>query len=165
MVQKLRGTFLLLFLFLPALAHAYCSDPPAPGVEWQRCFFEKRELTGADLSGAHIKDSNFRQVKMSGALFTGAEVYRAGFSEADLANTDFSGARLIEADFSHANLSGALFIRSELRGVRLQGVGLRNADLTGAKLDRAALLGADLSGARWLDGHKVCAPNSIGSCR
>lgn len=67
---------------------------------------------------------------------------------------DKSGYLLAGADLREANLSGADF----------SGANLSYADLGGARLDGARLQGAILTGTTWIDG-RVCAADSIGSCR
>ena len=76
-------------------AKADCVDPPAPGVDWTRCYFDERSFQGVDLSGA----------KMKGATFN-----RADLSNADLAKADLRRGKLISADCKA--------LRSRVRGWR-----------------------------------------------
>jgi len=79
----------------------------------------KKDLRGADLSGADLREADLR-----GADLSGADLSEADLREADLSGADLSGADLSEADLRGADLSGA-----DLRGAYL-----READLSGAYL-------------------------------
>ena len=78
-------------------------------------------------------------------------VMRATFVSADLSGADFTGANLFKADFSHATLTGARLIRADLRNSELVQTDLTRADLTGAKLAQANVDGADFRGAIGVD--------------
>ena len=82
---------------------------------------------------------SLQYVEFRRSLFT-AVTFRA----ADLQYAQFRGADLIEVDFSNADL--------------------RFADFSDASLVDVNFEGANLSGALWIDGNKVCAPQSIGQC-
>ena len=83
-------------------------------------------LSGADLSGADLRD-----VDISGWTFTGT----------NLRDADLSGANLFGAEFEDADLGGADLTAADLRG----------ADLSGANLTDASLRDANLSGANLAD--------------
>jgi uncharacterized protein YjbI with pentapeptide repeats len=104
----------------------------------------KKDLRGADLSGADL-----RGAYLSGADLSGAYLRGAYLSGAYLRGADLSGAYLRGADLSGADLSGAY-----LSGADLRGADLRGADLSGAYLRGADLRGAYLSGA-YLRGEKL----------
>ena len=143
---------------------AACTDPALPGVTWRRCYFEERDFTGADLSGAVLRDTRFHRANLSGAILADVDAFRAKFVTATLTNVIFDRARLTEADFTKADLTGASFKGADLRRARLFRAVLRNADFTKARMRGADLLNADLSGARWIDGRTICAEGSIGQC-
>ena len=44
-------------LAMSAAARADCVDPAGPGVDWTRCYFDERNLSRMDLSGAKLKDA------------------------------------------------------------------------------------------------------------
>ena len=148
----------------PRSAVAACTDPPAPGVNWQRCAFDGLDLKDVDLSGARLRDGSFFRTDLSGADLSETESYRAKFVNAVLQRTVFDGAKLYEADLTKADLTGASLIGVDLRRARLFRAILRDANLTGAQLKGADLTRADLSGATWTDGERVCAEGSIGRC-
>ena len=108
-------------------------------------------LSGADLSGADLRDvdisgwtftgTNLRDADLSGANLVGAE-----FDDADLSGADLSGANLRFADLRGADLSGA-----NLTDANLRNANLGNANLSGANLTDASLRDANLSGANLAD--------------
>lgn len=154
---------LLCLTATPALAD--CVDPPGPGVDWTRCYFDGREFQSVDLAGAALKEATFSRGDLSGANLSGVRGSRAKFISATLAKTDFSGAALREADFTNADLSDASFVGADLRRARLFRANLRGVDFTNARMRGADLLEADLSGALWIDGKSRCAEGSLGQCR
>ncbi len=145
-------------------AHARCTDPPGPGVNWQRCSMDGLDLINVDLSGARLRDGSFFRADLSGSNLTDIESYRAKFVNAKLQNAVLDGAKLFEADLTKADLSGASMVGVDLRRARLFRANLRDADLTDAQLGGADLTRAELSGATWTDGERVCAEGSVGRC-
>lgn len=162
----MRLIFSLLLMCLsvfPALAD--CVDPPGPGVDWTRCYFDEREFLEADLSGMAMNQATFSRGNLSGAKLVNVRASRAKFISTRLTDADFSGAQLREADFTNADLTGATFEGADLSRARLFRASLRGANLTNARLRGADLLEADLSGALWIDGKRRCAEGSEGQCR
>ena len=102
----------------------------------------RAHLSRADLSGADLSHANLSRANLSGADLSEANLSEAILSEAILSGTNLSGADLSEADLMRANLRGADLIRANLNEADLSG-----ALLSGAILTRADLSGANLSGA------------------
>jgi uncharacterized protein YjbI with pentapeptide repeats len=148
----------------PDQAIALCTDPPGPGVNWQRCNFDGLELSTVDLSGARLRDASFIRTDLTGSTLTKVRSSRAKFVNAALKGVVLDGAKLYEADLTKADLSGASLVGADLRLARLYRATLRGANLTDARLRGADLSRADLSGATWTDGTRVCAEDSIGRC-
>ena len=146
-------------------AHAGCTDPPAPGVEWRRCLLDSSELAGADLSRAHLRDASFQRAVLTGAKLIEADGVEARFVSAEMAGADLSRAILRSVDFTRANLRGATLAGADLRRATLFRADLSDADLTGANLSGANMSGAMLGGARWTDGRRICAAGSVGNCQ
>ena len=46
-----------LIVLAPA-ARAACTDAPAPGVNWQRCYVDNRVLRERDLTNATLRDAS-----------------------------------------------------------------------------------------------------------
>ena len=96
-------------------------------------------LSGADLSGADLRDAN-----LSGANLRGADLSGANLRGANLSGADLRGANLSGADLRGANLSGANLRGANLRDANLSGANLSGADLRGANLSDANLSDANL---------------------
>jgi hypothetical protein len=148
----------------PDPALALCTDPPGPGVNWQRCNFDSLDLAAVDLSGARLRDASFIRGDLSGSKLVKADSTRAKFINATLNGTVFDDAKLYAADLTKADLTEASLKGADLRLARLFRATLRGADLTGARLKGADLSRADLSGATWTDGKRICAEGSVGRC-
>lgn len=148
----------------PRLAEAACTDPPRPGVNWQRCTFDRQDLKGVDLQGARLRDGSFFRSDLSGSNLSDSQSPRVKFVNATLHEVRFDGANLYQADMTKADLSGSSFAGADLRQARLFQSNLQGVDLTGARLNGADLTQADLSGATWTDGETICAENSLGRC-
>jgi len=156
---------IVVFGLAAAPARAGCTDPPRPGVNWQRCSHDERPFVNANLSGANLRETRMTWADLSGANLSKMDARRAKFLNARLVGARLDGANLTEADFTKADLSGASLKGAILRGTHLFRANLRGADFTGARLARADLLNADLSGAIWTDGKTVCAEGSISQCK
>ena len=167
-----RRAAILVAALVPALAvvlspngaSALCTDPPGPGVNWQRCNFDGLEFTEVDLTAARLRDASFFRAELPGSNLTKVEATRAKFVNADMREAVLEGANLFEADFTKADLTGATLTGADLRRARLFRSILRGANLAGAQLGGADLTRADLSGATWTDGIRVCAEGSVGRC-
>ncbi len=172
MVSLFKSLLALAFLasaswgVLPAMtAQAACTSSPGPGVNWRRCYFDAQDLAGYDLTGAELRDATFQRSVLDGSTLIDADAYRAKFISASLSETNFTGARLQSADFTKANLRGADLSEADLRGARFVGADLAGANLTGAEVQDATFRNANLVGVIWIDGVRVCAEGSIGTCR
>ncbi len=146
----------------PALAG--CTDPPSPGVNWQRCIFDGLDISQVDLSGARLRDTSFYRANLTGSDLSNASAFKVKFVNAVLEEAKLDGAKLSEADFTKANLTGASLKGADLRRVRFFDAILRQADLSDARLSGADFTRADLTGATWTDGKRICGEGSIGRC-
>ncbi len=155
---------LLVALMLSPAAFAACTDTPAPGVNWQRCYLDQRHFQEADLPGANLRGAFLARTDFTGTNFTAIDGRRAKFVTAILNQAHFDKARLIGTDFTTAELAGATFREADLRRARFFRANLRGADFSGAILGGTDFLKADLSGATWIDGKTVCPEGSIGQC-
>jgi len=151
------------FLFSPP-ALAACTDTPAPGIDWQRCYLDKRHFQKVDLSGSNLRSSFFAHSDFTGANMTGIDARRAKFVTAILNEASLDEARLIGTDFTTSELVGTSFKGADLRRAKFFRANLRGADFTGATLGGTDFLKADLSGAIWVDGKTICREDSIGQC-
>src|SRR5438093_96922 len=83
-------------------------------------------LTGADLSGANMREGHFGVLEfidanLSGATFSGTRLRWVNFTGADLSRATFENVDLLNPNFTGANLSGATFIGMDLTGVDFSG--------------------------------------------
>jgi uncharacterized protein YjbI with pentapeptide repeats len=154
-----------LLLLSAVSAHASCSDPAGPGVDWRRCLLDRRDFPGTDLTGAILRDASLQRTDLSKAKLVEVEGPDARFVSSVLAEADLSRSNFRSADFSRADLRGATLKDADLRRARFFNANLQGADLSGANLAGVDLTGAQLAGATWIDGSRVCGEGSIGVCR
>lgn len=79
-------------------------------------YFEKIDLSGANLEGADLSDLNFRKASFAGANLSGAALRKTNFTGAK-----FDGANLTDADLSRSTLNNASFIQPVLSGAIIDG--------------------------------------------
>jgi uncharacterized protein YjbI with pentapeptide repeats len=120
----------------------------------------RRDLRGADLTGADLDGADLRHADLDGAYLISTDLNAARLGRADLSGADLTGVRLSGADLSMADLSGAYLSRAYLTGAdliatKLVGPDLSRADLAGARLVGADLSRADLSGANLQNANLV----------
>jgi uncharacterized protein YjbI with pentapeptide repeats len=145
-------------------AHAACNDAPAQGVDWRRCFLDRRSFAGVDLTAAVLRDASLQRADLSRARMAQVDAPDARFTSANMEGVDLSDAILRGADFTRTDLRNATLARADLRQARFFSANLTGADLTDALLAGADFNGANLSGARWADG-RTCAQGSRGVCQ
>jgi uncharacterized protein YjbI with pentapeptide repeats len=97
------------------------------------CNLFQADLAYRDLAGALLSAARLRQ-----ADFSLATLNRADFSDADLSVSNgfgarFSGANFAGADLREANFTGAYLGYANLRGAKLNGAVLNGANLEGTK--------------------------------
>lgn len=143
---------------------AGCTDPPSPGVNWQRCIFDGQDISKADLTGARLRDGSFFRATLTGSNLSKISAFKVKFVNTTMRDVSLDGAELSEADFTKADLTGASLKGADLRRARFFDAILRQADLSEARLDGADFTRADLTGATWTDGKRVCGEGSIGRC-
>ncbi|MDH5360465.1 MAG: pentapeptide repeat-containing protein [Gammaproteobacteria bacterium] len=166
--QKLRGSVLLMFTLLvvtvvvwtairltpeQSLLISDCSTSAAPGIIWNNCVLDGKQLSGQDLSGARIHNASLVSVVAESTNFQNSELQ---YSKLNL-------ALLKSANLEGANLVGVSLRDTDLQGANLRGADLSYADLTDANLQGANLSGAKLDQTRWVDGT-LCAQGSVGQC-
>lgn len=126
--------------------------------EWRNANpYEKKDLSGADLSKQDYSGVQLHSADLSGARLRGTKLKGAWLQSADLSSADLGGADLSEAKLGQANLSGADlreaklteadFKRANLSDANLNGQILKGVNLRKANLTKANLTGADFRGA------------------
>lgn len=124
------------------------------------------DLTAANLSGATLFGADFApdagpiadppcapfpdapDVKLTAALFSGADLRNAHLRGVALPGVDFSGALLAGANLRATCLTRAAFTLTDLSGAHLDGADARGAAFANAVANGVFLAGADLHGAR-----------------
>lgn len=94
------------------------------------------ELSGADLTGAILWNTDLNHANLSHANLSGADLQQANLERANLTGSNLVRARLSQTNLNHAQLTGA-----DLRNARLSSTYLHAADLTDADLRGAELIG------------------------
>lgn len=159
--------FVLVFLLFSIASEAKavdCNQPAAPGVDWARCLFDRRDLSTQNLTRAHLTDVSFERANLDRTILVEVDGYRTKFISARLTKAQLDNGLFSEADFTKADLTGASLRNADLRRAHFYHAILRGADLTGAKTLGADMLNADLSNATWTDGKRICAEGSLGQC-
>jgi uncharacterized protein YjbI with pentapeptide repeats len=90
--------------------------------------FERANISGLDMTGAQMHESEMRDV-----IAEGTDLFHAVLRRSDLRNANFRNARLQEADFSFADLTGADMRGADIRGAIFHGTILDRADLRDAR--------------------------------
>jgi uncharacterized protein YjbI with pentapeptide repeats len=145
------------------------------GGNLDRANLDRANLSGANLSGANLFGAFFDKTNLSGANLSGANLFGVDFSLSNVTGVNLSGVNLSATNLLKANLSGANLSGAKLAGVTLFEVNLSGANLSGANLSGADLSGVNFSGANlsgaifsnaiWVDGRRICAAGSIGTCQ
>ena len=105
-------------------------------------------LSKADLSGANLYKADLHEANLSGTSLHGTDLRAADLGSSYLRKANLELAHLSGASLVNANLSGANVVNADLSGANLS-----RADLSQANLSWADLSGADISGATlsWAD--------------
>ena len=126
--------------FLPAPAQAENPAQVVQLLETGAC--QSCDLSGADLTGAHLIGVDLR----------GANLTNATLANANLEGSDLTGATLANTDLSGAFLTNAL----------LDDTVISNADLSNSTLVYTSLDGADVNQVNLEGAHVLSTPISIG---
>ncbi len=132
--------------------------------EASRATFGGAHGKGADFSGAKMNNSRAgKTTKLSGAIFTGADMTRSCWERSSLTDARMAGVVLDHANFSRvkldrvymvnaiakeANFMKALMTDCDLRGVNFFNASFRHAQLNGCDLKHSSMFGTDLYGAK-----------------
>jgi uncharacterized protein YjbI with pentapeptide repeats len=90
-------------------------------------------LSGIDLRGVNLSETNLTQALLNGASLQGALFWRATLRESDLHGADLRQAHFYQADLRQANLSGSNLDQTNFREALLNGTNLANIDLSSVK--------------------------------
>lgn len=117
------------------------------GAILNRVNFSGGVIYKSDFSGAHLKKAFLARVKAEEVIFRGANLNGSTLTEIVVKNSDFQGANLAGAEISKGTFENTI-----LRGVNLsRTIGMtsnfENSDLSFAYLDGANLIGAEFKNA------------------
>lgn len=133
-----------------------------------------------DLSGADLREAQFRGMTLADGNFSGANLTGACFANADLGGVRFMDADLSDADMtrtkmssvweeshlmahtSSANFSGAKLRRADFFGADLSNCYLHDADVSESEVRYTTFGNLDLSRTRGLDSVIHYGPSTIG---
>lgn len=103
------------------------------------------DLSGQNLQGIALVNSNLTEIDLSGADLRGAAIIGSNLKEALLVGANLTGAVLNQSTLRHAELSGARLIDAGLDTTDLAHACLRGAVLDGSYLFETTIMRADLS--------------------
>lgn len=89
-------------------------------------------LKNVDLSGADLREANLEGADLSNANLRGCQLTRVSLRRANLDRADLSNAVMKYSDLSWAQLTRAQLTRADLSGSTIENVQMRYADLEGA---------------------------------
>ncbi|MBB5337689.1 pentapeptide repeat-containing protein [Tunturiibacter gelidoferens] len=122
------------------------ADPTAHGLHLHDSRIESSDLANGDLKASSIERVEFVSTRLTGAIFTDAQLKSVLFKECKLDFALLRMARLQHCVFENCNLTDADFYSADLSGTIF-----RDCDLSRADLSHVKLIGADIRGCR-LDG-------------
>jgi uncharacterized protein YjbI with pentapeptide repeats len=124
------------------LADVILQDCDLSNGQWLDCKFNRVEIIGAKLTGLHLVNGDFTDLKMSSCAGEMVQFHGSTFKRCLLQDCQLKGA-----DFRFCNLEGAALRRCDLTGAefygaKLNGADLRDCDLSGLKAHPEDLKGA-----------------------
>lgn len=93
-----------------AAINSWTRANPQLSIEAPRVTFELLDLSGANLSGADLRNCAFLACNLSQANFQNANLENCTFSNCKLTGSDFSNAKVRRTNLDNVELSGAKFL-------------------------------------------------------
>lgn len=144
-----RETVLNECLFQAASAANLC----LAGAELRKFYTDaETDLSGADFSGADLREASLRMTRLRGADFYGANLENALIAHCDMTGARLDGLRAAGCRFIKCDLAGADLSGSQLMNGSLHKCRLTDADLSGACLYAANLRDIVVNAGTDLDG-------------
>ena len=120
------------------------------GADFGGCCLIGSNLSEADLTGAHLYQTNLENVNLSRATFTGAHLVEANLSGALIDGANFERADLRQAQLCKAEgaarFSNAQMARIDMFAGNFNGCDFSAAALVDARLDKVSAMGAHFVG-------------------
>ena len=110
---------------------------------WKACWLKAAKSGIKDLRQAFFVNVDLKNVDLSKANLTGAQIVNS-----DLSGANLSGATLTNVNLGGTNFTGANFSQAKITKVVFQGNNLTNADFTGAILTKTAFWDTKIGGAK-----------------
>ncbi len=131
-----------------------CSADPAPRVDWTQCRKRNLILTGSDLTGAKLNETDFTSTDLRGTVLEGADLSKSTLLRSSLSGVKAAGANFEKAvgfrtTFAGTDLSGADFAKSEMQRADFSKAILTDVDFEKSELGRAVFAGADINGTNF----------------
>jgi uncharacterized protein YjbI with pentapeptide repeats len=138
--------------FVPDLNDADLRSTNLSGADLTHAHLKNADLRLADLTGTNLREANLDNAELSDAYLsranlTGATLFGANLTDARITNARLSYATLDRATLTRADLEQAALDRATLEDTNLTSANLRNADLTSALLQGANLTATNLTNA------------------
>jgi uncharacterized protein YjbI with pentapeptide repeats len=132
-----------------------CSASAAPGADWTGCSKKVIVISGSDLKGATLVETDFTSTDLRDSNLMAANFEKATLVRSSLAGSHAEGAKFdrIEAyrtNFSGLLAKGATFASAELQRSNFANANLVDVDFTKADLGRADFTGADITGSKFV---------------
>jgi uncharacterized protein YjbI with pentapeptide repeats len=101
-------------------------------------------MSGANMSGADMSDTNMRRANMSDTNMSGANMRRANMSDTNMSDTNMSGANMSDTNMSGANMRRANMSDTNMRGANMRNTNMRDTNMSGANMSDTNMSGADM---------------------
>jgi uncharacterized protein YjbI with pentapeptide repeats len=128
------------------LSSVSLADPKAHGLHLHDSRIERSDIANGDLKGSSIERVEIISTRLTGAIFTDAQLKSILFKECKMDFALLRMARLQQCVFENCNLTDTDFYGADLTGTIF-----RDCDLSRADLSQAKLVGTDMRGCR-IDG-------------
>ncbi|MBL8576630.1 MAG: pentapeptide repeat-containing protein [Mesorhizobium sp.] len=131
-----------------------CQASAAPGIDWTGCSKKVIVISGSDLNGATLVETDFTSTDLRDSNLMAANFEKATLVRASLAGSQAQGAKFDRIEAYRTNFSGLLakgstFASAELQRSNFTNANLVDVDFTKADLGRADFTGADITGSRF----------------
>lgn len=121
------------------------------GLKARGIFLPFGKMANADLSGADLRDSEFRRADLSNCNLKGSLLSGASMIVCNLQKADLTDAKLRGTDMYEASVTGASLRNADMTGSFLLRLSFKDADVTGASMAGSLFYRTDFRGAVGLD--------------
>jgi len=129
-------------------------------IDLSRCYLKKGNLSGLNLTGANLWETNFQDASLDETTMIGANIECTNFKGASLFEANLQGAinmyPWLEGDamsFKGPNFEGANLEECNLKDAQLMRANFKNVKLKNAELQNANLSESDFKDAKLYETH------------